>query len=75
VVRRDYHGHVVTIRAARLSREFRGLPERFRIRCLDAMTMLRDCAKLAEVIAKHGKIVAEEAMRELDRSDPMWWAK
>jgi hypothetical protein len=65
----------MTVIALRSSREFNGLPEAFRIRCMDAMTMLRNCAKLADVIAKHGRIVADEAMRELDRVDPRWWAR
>jgi hypothetical protein len=65
----------MTVRTLKSSREFNGLPDAFRICCHDAIRMLRDCAKLADVIRKHGRIVAEEAMRELDRVDPKWWAR
>jgi len=65
----------MTVRDLKSSREFRGFPDAFRGRCRDAMQMLLDCAKQDDVLRKHGRIVAEEAMRELDRVDPKWWAK
>jgi hypothetical protein len=51
------------------------MPEAFKERIEDAIFMYRDGAKQPEVVRKHGSIVAREALQELNKRDPRWWAR
>ncbi len=51
------------------------LPAAYQERLIDARRMYRDGARQTEIVAKHGSIVAREALEDLNRNEPRWWAQ
>jgi len=51
------------------------MPAAFRGRVLNAMAMYRGGAKKSDILLKHGRIVTDESLIELNRVDPRWWTK